>query len=309
VLGIYVGWRGKSSRIPWFSKATFWERKTTAQAVGDGAVFELFRKLANARENNPKSRLVIIGHSFGAAVTYASVFHSITAQIIDDPKNESEAAAAGRDTRKRWDLVVLINPAIEAMQLRPHLDLARSYKYVPAQLPHLVLITTKADQATGMAFPAGRYFRSLFNKYYDRASRDLYRSAVGHYIPYVTHQLMIDDRCVDWNVVGKAPVSDTRFGILANEKSKCYGDRSTWLKTNEGKNTKAVRQIRCVAPLDCEAVAGAEHHMVAPDNMPIWNIRTTADVMNGHSDIWNPTMHAFLVQLMLSMVGPAPPTR
>jgi hypothetical protein len=305
VLGIYVGWRGKSLEIPGLSKVTFWERKTTAQSVGDGAVFELFRKLAYARENNPESRLVLIGHSFGATVTYASVFHSITAQIIEDPKDEKDAQQAGRDTRKRWDLVVLINPAFEAMQLRPHIDLARTYNYVQAQLPHLVLITTQADWATRIAFPAGRYVRSLFNSYYGPDSADMYRQAAGHYLPYITHQLVVDDRCKGWNSVGTGPKKDANFGILINEKSKCYGDTATWLDPAKN-DTRAVRQTRCVDAGDCTEVAGKKHFMRAPERMPVWNIRTTAGVMSGHNDIWNPTMHAFLVQLMLSMVGPPP---
>jgi len=85
VLGIHVGWRAQSLAVPLLSKLTFWERKTTAQAAGDGAVFELLRQRANYREQNVKSRLVVIGHSFGAAIVYSALSHSLTAQIIQDP--------------------------------------------------------------------------------------------------------------------------------------------------------------------------------------------------------------------------------
>jgi hypothetical protein len=88
IMGIYVGWRGESISLKPLNLLTFWDRKNTAHAVGDGAVFELFRKLANSREKYPKSRLVVVGHSFGAAVTYSSVAHSIMDQIIDDPYSE-----------------------------------------------------------------------------------------------------------------------------------------------------------------------------------------------------------------------------
>lgn len=156
VLGIYVGWRGQSVSVPGLSKLTFWERKTTAQSVDDGAVFELFRKLANHRERFPRSRLVLIGHSFGAAVTYASVSHSIMDQIIDDPYDDSDPGYSTRNRSKRWDMVVLLNPAFEAMQLRPHFEMARSRPYLQNQLPHLVVITAQADWATRVAFPVGR---------------------------------------------------------------------------------------------------------------------------------------------------------
>lgn len=298
VLGIYVGWRGKSVVVPGLSKATFWERKTTAQAIGDGAVFELFRKLANARRDNPQSRLVLIGHSFGAAVTYASVFHSITADIIDDPRDASDAARAGPDAAKRWDLVVLVNPAFEAMQLRPHLELAGSREYVQAQLPHLVLITSQADWATGIAFRAGRQFRSMFNKYADPAAADQYRTAVGHYLPFVTHQLVAVKSCAPFQTSTAATLSEDNIGALVNRPVKCYGAA----RARDGAQDVPVLLTRCDHPGDCAQVAG-QHSMQAPPNMPIWNIRTTADVMHGHGDIWNPTMHAFLVRLMLSMPG------
>ena len=88
IMGIYVGWRGESISVKPFNLLTFWDRKNTAHAVGDGAVFELFRKLANNREKYPESRLAIVGHSFGGAVTYSSVAHSIMGQIIEDPYSE-----------------------------------------------------------------------------------------------------------------------------------------------------------------------------------------------------------------------------
>jgi len=298
VLGIYVGWRGKSLLVPGLSKATFWERKTTAQAIGDGAVFELLRTLANERERHRASRLVLIGHSFGAAVLYASVFHSITSQLIDDPLDASEAARAGPDAAKRWDMVVLVNPAFEAMQLRPHFELAGARTFIPAQLPHLILITTQADWATGMAFPAGRYFRSIFNKYADATSASQYRSAVGHYLPYVTHQLAAVQSCTPYRQEPMAPLANVDAGAVVNRQVKCYGAP----RERAGAQDVPVLLTRCDRAGDCTAVAG-QHSLQAPPNMPIWNIRTTGDVMRGHSDIWNPTMHAFLVRLMLSMPG------
>lgn len=302
VFGIYIGWRGKSSRIPGVSKLTFWERKTTAQAIGDGAVFELFRRLANERQKSPHSRLVLIGHSFGAAVTYASVFHSITSQIIDDPSNANEVKLTSSDASKRWDMVVLINPAFEAMQLRSHLELARSREYLPSQLPHLMMITTQADWATRIAFPAGRYVRSIFNKYGDDASPELYRTAVGHYLPYVTHQLAaVKDCASSRQVVRVAAVGDKLSGV-AEKSAVCFDDvRASLPETAGSRKALPVLLTRCDEPGDCALVAG-QHRMVLKKHMPILNIRTTADVMSGHNDIWNPTMKAFLVQMMLSIV-------
>lgn len=305
VLGIYVGWRGKSLDVPGLSKLTFWERKTTAQSVGDGAVFELFRKLANHRVKFPDSRLVLVGHSFGAAVTYSSVSHSIMDQIINDPFNVTEENASTRNQAKRWDMVVLLNPAFEAMQLRPHFELARSQRYPQNQLPHLIIITTEADWATGIAFPAGRYLRSMFNKYADEQSADMYRTAVGHYLPFVTHQLSLQENCEQYiNKLAPAVAADA-LGVVVEAKYFCFNDKRAMLPSAAtDRPARSPMLTRCDKPGECALVAG-DHAITVPEHMPIMNIRTTREIMSGHNDIWNPTMQGFLVQLMLYIVeGP-----
>jgi hypothetical protein len=306
VLGVYVGWRGKSLNVPGLSKLTFWERKTTAHSVGDGAVFELFRKLADHRVNFPNSRLVLVGHSFGAAVTYSSVSHSIMDQIIKDPLNPIQENASTRNQAKRWDMVVLLNPAFEAMQLRPHFELALSQQYPQNQLPHLILITTEADWATGIAFPAGRFLRSTLNKYADDRSADMYRTAVGHYLPFVTHQLSIKEECAQFikNNTVPAVAADT-LGVVIEAKYFCFDDKRAMLPYGlTNRPAQSTLLTRCEKPGECVQVAG-NHYIELPPHMPIMNIRTTREVMSGHNDIWNPTMQGFLVQLMLYIVeGP-----
>ena len=76
VVGIYVGWRGESITIPGIRYLTFWDRKSTAQEVGHLGVTELLlnlEEIANVKNSlSPpiKSRLVVLGHSFGGAIVY-----------------------------------------------------------------------------------------------------------------------------------------------------------------------------------------------------------------------------------------------
>jgi hypothetical protein len=307
VMGIYVGWRGESVSVMPFSLLTFWDRKNTAQAIGDGAVFELFRKLANHREQNPKSRLVVVGHSFGAAVTYSSVAHSIMDQIIDDPYPNAPNGGPSQDTSKRWDLVVLVNPAFEAMQVRPHFELARSRDYKPDQLPHLIIVTSQDDWATKTAFPAGRNLSTIFKKYADPVSAGMNTSAIGHYIPYVTHQLEVSEKCK----VGTEISSVNKLGHVVAASTYCFGDKRALLPdAKTGKMADPVLLTRCDNEGDCGVVAGS-HTILrgsasegkTPEKMPIMNIRTTGAVMSGHNDIWNSTMQGFLVQFMLLTVS------
>lgn len=312
VMGIYVGWRGESidKRVTGLlSELTFWDRKNTAHDVGDGAVFELFRKLANFREEHPDSRLVLIGHSFGGALLYSSITHSITAQIIDDflPEEREVAVTAG----KRWDLVLLINPAFEAMLLRPNFALARSREYKPSQLPHLVIVASQADGPNRSLFPIGRHLSTLFKRYpdHDTVSGKMNTTAVGHYIPYITHQLSVSDQMCDMKTVNlRKYETEKELKTVATNHNYCLNDpramlngeaRPTWL-------------TRCDKPGQCAQVAGKAHYIqrgaaadgLIPDAFPILNIHTTNDVMSGHTDIWNPTMRAFVTQLLLMSVPP-----
>ena len=307
IMGIYVGWRGESVSLKPFNLLTFWDRKNTAHAIGDGAVFELFRKLANNREKYPRSRLVVVGHSFGGAVTYSSVAHSIMDQIINDPYTAPANHGSTQDRPTRWDMVVLVNPAFEAMQARPHFELARSRDYAPGQLPHLIIVTSEEDWATRTAFPAGRYLSTVFKKYADSVSPGMNTTAIGHYIPYVTHQLTVNGQCG----VGTSISSADKLGNVIDAPSYCFGDKRALQFDDDTKQMgKPVLLTRCDAAGDCAEAAdghyilrGAVSEGKTPLKMPIMNIRTTGSIMNGHNDIWNPTMQGFLVQFLLITVS------
>lgn len=308
VMGIFVGWRGESIdsnvALP-LSALTFWERKNTAQAIGDGAVFELFRKLADLREEYPESRLLLVGHSFGAAVTYSSVSHSITAQITDDLEvNETETLSD--EQFKRWDLVILINPAFEAMQLRPQFELARSRDYKPTQLPHLLIVTSVADWATKTLFPIGRKISTTFKKYADPESSGMNTTAVGQYIPFITHQLAVSPKC-DMKTINYASSPNEReLRTVAAAENYCLNDPRAMLD-----KPAPLLLTRCDNPGSCREVTG-DHYIkrgtaaqgLTPYAFPILNIRTTSDVMSGHNDIWNPTMRGFLTQMFLISIPP-----
>jgi hypothetical protein len=310
VMGIYVGWRGESIdsnvALP-LSVLTFWERKNTAQAIGDGAVFELFRKLADIREEYPDSRLLIVGHSFGAAVTYSSVSHSITAQITDD-LDADETETLSDEQFKRWDLVILINPAFEAIQLRPQFELARSRDYKNTQLPHLLIVTSATDWATNTFFPIGRKISTTFKKYADPESAEMNTTADGQYLPFITHQLAVSPKC-DMKTVNYAySQNEKELTTVAAAENYCLNDPRPMLD-----KAAPLLLTRCDRPSSCSEVAGDHYIKRGPSAdglttyaFPIMNIRTTNDVMNGHNDIWNATMRGFLTQMFLISV---PPTR
>ena len=50
-------------------------------------------------------------------------------------------------------------------------------------------MTSKADEATGVAFPLGRWINTVVESFTDGDQRKEARTAFGHYAPFVTHDL------------------------------------------------------------------------------------------------------------------------
>jgi hypothetical protein len=203
VVGVYIGWRGESIDLPFLNDLTFWDRKNTAQKVGQFGMAEILlrleqiRNVKNTQRPQLKSRLVIVGHSFGGA----AVYHA-TAQILADRFIDSRNDKNFIDTAKGFgDLVVLLNPAFEALSYAPLYDLAQSRcSYFDNQQPRLVVLTSEADDATKYLFPLGRSLSTLFETYgtierneckrplnYSEGVAD--RNTVGHFEPLLTHEL------------------------------------------------------------------------------------------------------------------------
>lgn len=207
VAGIYLGWRGGSVPVAGIQELTFWERKNTAQEVGHGGVTEVLNRLelikrdSGAIDNGSgRTRLVVVGHSFGGAVVYTALGQILSSRFV------RTAGVPGAQTQVEGfgDLVVLINPAFEATMFSPLHDMAmeRAF-YPPSQLPVMAVLTSENDQATRKAFPVGRVLSTLFEKHRDMTRRNAVTgrdevinerlaniTAIGHFEPYRTHTLV-----------------------------------------------------------------------------------------------------------------------
>lgn len=320
VLGIYVGWRGDSIAssgvtAPFSYLFTFWDRKAAAHQIGgSGGVYELFSRLSTIRRSHDKSRLLIHGHSFGGAMVYSTFSHSLVDQIIHDGK-------AGPQSAPVADLMLIINPAFEAMRLRPQFDLARSQEYSPSLPPRLVVVTTEADWATGTTFPIGRTLGTLFAAYADDQSSKENTTAVGHHLPMITHQLAkaVGNECAAPPATLTLDSTDNVFSaatpIAALGAINDAARKDLCIHPILYENEMPLFLRRCDKAGDCSTVAG--QHFIArgkvaegyvPYRMPIMNIRTTSDVSGGHSDIRTKSLENFVVQLLvLAMAGPDGP--
>jgi hypothetical protein len=212
VVGVYLGWRGGSVTLPGVKELTFWDRKNTAHKVGHGGVTEVLSRLELVRKTKDatsdgggrsRTRLVVIGHSFGGALVYSALSQILMSGFVDTVG----PAGASTDVKGFGDLVVLINPAFEATRFAPLSDMANERpSYFSSQLPVIAVLTSEADDATKRAFPIGRWFSTFFEKHRKEARRngvtgeeemiDQRRAnitAVGHFAPYRTHDLRATD--------------------------------------------------------------------------------------------------------------------
>lgn len=267
IAGVYLGWRGGSVTVPLLENLTFWDRKNTAQKVGHGGVTEVLSRLELIKQDKDstepgrsRTRLVVVGHSFGGAVV-----HTALAQVLESRFVQTTGPAGVQsDVAGFADLVVLINPAFEAIQFAPLSDMATERgTYFASQLPVVLEMTSEADYATRYAFPAGRWFSTWFEKTRDRQRRnavtrqqetvdesDANVAAVGHFKPYRTHRLYpLNDReraqlkelstadsvrlfiqsSADW--AHDKPGSKIPFGDVLLERTTTSAGRSPYLLT------------------------------------------------------------------------------
>jgi pimeloyl-ACP methyl ester carboxylesterase len=136
VVGIYVGWRGESWTLPVLRFATFWDRKNTSEEIGRGSLVEFLMRLEATVKPNPVSlnKLMVVGHSFGASVVFNSIGQILLARFLLDA--EKLASVEPRPSHAQTkpglvsgygDLVVLVNPAIEATRIVPFFTALNEY--------------------------------------------------------------------------------------------------------------------------------------------------------------------------------------
>lgn len=211
VVGIYVGWRGRS--LPWLlDYTTFWGRKGAAERVGGGDLRNFLHQLgrmhdAHALREDRFFGLVTIGHSFGGQAVFRSVSQLLEHQLVEAgptslPRGRAApdaGALSGRGVPASdaggafitglGDLIVLVNPAVEAAAFEPMRRLAAAIDFdTTLQSPALVVFSAENDFPRNVLFPAGRAAGTLFASRRS-GQRTLDRRALGSYSRQQTHVL------------------------------------------------------------------------------------------------------------------------
>ena len=299
IVGIFVGWGGKTVDAWGLNNLTFWGRKNAAHHVAEGRVRELFSRIRGLRAywNGPRDgfehecdwdsgkkdlcrlRTIMIGHSFGGLILFKSAAPYLLEMLSiqrDLPAGEKHSRA----TRARGiaDLIVLLNPAFEGSRYEPVFEASKHYPAVDREPPVLVMLTSTADWATKNAFPVARWFNSIFQ--YPSSSDDqstAMRRTPGHIEHYLTHTLCLgDEACTD------ATGDPAAAAAIAAPELR----RST-----------EIRRYRCGLVL--RAIESAS----PPPQSIIWNVRTNGKVIPNHNDVDGPEVRSFIEQVYADVTG------
>lgn len=185
LVGIYVGWRGKSLPMP-LDYLTFWGRKEAASRVGAGDLRHLLLELQLIYEEEIQAAdnyfgWVTVGHSFGGQAVLSAVSQRFEERFIER-RPHAEVAGLG-------DLVVLVNPAVEAAAYRHIHEFSQRGVFPPGQKPILLIVSSEADSAVRGWFPLGRAVGFLGRPPLQQGQEQLEYTGLGVYPGQVTHRL------------------------------------------------------------------------------------------------------------------------
>jgi hypothetical protein len=321
IIGVYVGWRGRL----FLGKAdvvSIWNRKRVAEYIGKKGGKELLTQLHNIWvDAHGDVTMVTVGHSLGGALLLSAVRYGLTGNVDDILRDGSgnyrivrasgmraKIADGTKALRARFgDLIVLMNPAIEAVQyevfdsdladdsiksnselLSRRLPPDKLDAYATNQLPIMVTIAGEEDSAVGRIFPVARGMQLKL--------LPSYRTGLGHWDPEVTHTL---------HYTGVLPKEETgRCSCATNSGKESSNDIPVLVEygteaqqTNEPKDTQSavipgkpqlllqLTPTRKCSNMPCR---GWDSHS------PYVVIRADKSVIRDHDDIFNPAIVAFL---------------
>ena len=239
VIGIYIGWRGKSTSIPLLKYLTFWDRQNSAKRVADGNIIEIWSFLRKLKNNSiSDTKIVTVGHSFGAEIVFTAINKTLVNDLIESSVNKQYKTS----TSGFGDLVLLINPAFDALKYAHFQDINERYnEFLGTQKPILSIFTSESDWATKYAFPAGNAISRLFESHrYMKATiggenvlinqNVAGKTSIGHFKPFITHRLEMTNKNID--------ISSTQhIKLIKNLKS----DWSNGVNPLNFSNTRLIR--------------------------------------------------------------------
>jgi hypothetical protein len=312
VVGVYVGWRGDSVEGPLIEDLSIWDRKLAAESVALGSVQEFFARLhsfyvehechtsakneteSRALENCADVRMLTVGHSFGGLITYRALAPRLMLGISETAPDEFNPSL--RYAYGFGDLTILINPAFEATRFEPLAEAAAARPYLTpasgksAQLPILIVATSKTDRATGVAFPTFRWFTTLFETTQGPEGRANLET-VGWDSRYRTHSLQLLTTPDSCGTTKQTPLSQR---LLAEAH---WADQQRDARY-AGFGAKTLEL--------CDSLRLSQEPGWAlnrPDFLPLWVIQADKEVIDGHNDFLDTNFVNFVRQVYYTILA------
>ena len=233
VVGVYLGWRGATSRVPIWSSATCWTRKAAAERVAAYQMRETLVRITAAAKSRPDSKVLLSGHSMGGMILARTLAPTLSTLLL---------TAGPEGVFAPSDMVVLQNPALDGLAAYQFIDyLKRTGAAVElrhsdgsrerAPGPVIVSITSEADWVTRVAYPAGQIYDNLYRSFRDDVAEDvpgqgrLANRAHGHLDALISHRAELVDGRVVVQAIPDA-YNDTPFWIVQTSAEICrdHGD-------------------------------------------------------------------------------------
>lgn len=311
-IGVYLGWRGRS--LPSFADyVTFWGRKSAAERVGEGDFREFMLSLHRIYESaNPKIEpsqleasleagkavpfmgLVSIGHSFGGQVLLKATQPIFEANLIAADANTQRTAKAtvppDNPVKGFGDLVILVNPAAEALQFDRMDRLSRSLQYTNFQPPLLFVVSAASDSARTIWFPLGRLLDASIRADLQPEVADMWSHALGSYDKQWTHTIeIVGDPKKNWKFDPEGTYVKDRCRLVHEDLTGSF-EFVTEVCGNVDKGQKeGVKMTR----LNKAPLIDRTYSPFVVANVPIPE-RGALALIDGHSTIWKEVFTTFI---------------
>lgn len=298
VLGIYVGWRGASVELPLIKELSYWDRKAVAEEVGKGGVTELLLRIEELLrdEDDPnKNQYLVIGHSLGAAVLLTGLNEVFLERIINEGPDrlalsEGESLDPCILTKPFGHGVALLNPAIEASEILQLKHLVGNTCFEENQERFMHIISSEADKATTGVFEAAQWIGLGIS--WEQA---IFKRQIGK-LGQTKREITFDEMDLDVTTVGNYEPFLTGY-LFANGPEADLGDPAldSCISEPRGANWQYVSFKR----EDCFAsYIGNQDHVPVGDHEPLSFIKTDENFIDGHNDIFNQNVAAYLATIL-----------
>ena len=252
---------------------TFFTRQRAATRVAGAHSMTVLGGLILDTKSNPKSNLILVGHSFGGQILERMEEQYVATGLYYWEEGPIPAAA---------DLVVILNPASPATHAKQMIDLLR-WHFIDLErrtadgrvwkAPGMVSITSEGDSTTRIAYPAGGFLGLMTNRFRDYGQewcspvvnqRHFYTRTAGHTPALHSHRVRV------------APLGESQPEFMATDGGFVVAGESVSMEV--------------------------ERRRGAFNDTPYWIMSVPKEVMADHYDTWNPNLIS-LISGILTATG------